>query len=120
MEQGTIKIINSKAFCLYKGDQIGIASGEAGHVFRDGLGDEYLTYRIFDSGDDNFIWTDAQGYEHFSNRHDMTRPNIEDIVQACIMWPYFAMMAEDQGLIEMSKEEINWIQQTPIGDLYLN
>ena len=67
--EGTILVINSNPFCLYKNREVGIASGYfAGDMFAETDGDEYIS-KI--SGR-SFGWYDINGEYNKDDKGHMT------------------------------------------------
>ena len=111
--KGTITLINRNPFCLYKNKEIGIAGGYfAGNIFAETEGDEYITKvsgRLFG-------WYDSQGDSYSDDKRHFTRPTNEQIVKACLEYSALASIAEEMGLIKLTREEVtgdiaNCIQQ---------
>tara|TARA_R110002020_G_scaffold36503_4_gene109779 strand:+ start:2746 stop:3090 length:345 start_codon:yes stop_codon:yes gene_type:complete len=101
--EGTIVVINSNPFCLYKNREVGIASGYfAGDMFAAYDGDEYIT-KI--SGR-SFGWYDINGDYHKDDKGHMSRPTVEQICSACIMSDALASIAIEMGLIDLEKKDV--------------
>jgi len=98
--KGTFKLINRNPFCIYKGEEVGIADGYiAGDIFAETEGNEYLT-----SNNRNFGWYNSTGEHHMDDKYDFKRPTTEEIIKACVKSEPLAVIASEMGLIEMTRE----------------
>lgn len=101
--EGTIVVINSNPFCLYKNKEVGIASGYfAGDMFAAYDGDEYIT----EVSGRSFGWYDINGDYHNDDKSYMSRPTAQQICDACIISDALASIAMEMGLIDMKRKEV--------------
>jgi len=92
-----ISIINQKPFCLYKGKEVGIATGYfAGDKFAETDGDEFIT----EVSGRSFGWTDNQGIGYKSDKSAFTRPSVDRIIEELMNYPSLMKVASDLGLIK--------------------
>lgn len=92
-----ISIINQKPFCLYKGKEVGIATGcFAGDKFAETDGDEFIT----EVAGRSFGWTDNQGIRYKDDKSAFTRPSVDRIIEELMKYPSLMNVASDLGLIK--------------------
>ena len=115
--KGTLILKDKRPFCLFKDREVGLASGYfAGDMFASTHGDEYIT----ECSGESFGWFDADGQYFRDRKYDMTRPTLEQIVDAILSNYDLKERALARGLIEVSEVEINGEDEENYKGIHLN